>query len=368
MKPATIKIVILCLIIFNSCFNTEKETSIRESTMINQPDKTKVTPILDFPIEQGQNLVFCATVQLAWDKLKMEIGEGVQLSQPVSYLNDLNKISYLDQVGEGDYIAVYGEPETVKAKIIREMQEKFGKTISEEELPSGGSYLLYSYLFKQLPFKESFYSGSMIFKNEKVLSIYGRDYKMNKQVDLVFCSLEDGSEGFEKDNFILRLRPKNVDEEIIVAKMKPEKTLKKTYEKVNRLVQKGEYSVEAYSEAYGEKMEMAFPIQLNSENYFSMPQFNFKISHSFPELTNNHIRQLRKEITEAQQTVRFALDENGVEIESDFTLTDSIPAFELPSLRVDNQFLIYVKQRKAELPYLAIWVDNAAILLREEDL
>jgi hypothetical protein len=305
-------------------------------------------------------------MQLAWEALKEKIGENVKLSKNIICLRDLNSNSYSNQINAEDYIALYGTPQDVRTEIKKQMLEKFGQNVSEEKLPQGGSYLLYSYLQKHLPFKMPFQSGTLKFKNQKVQSFFGNEYETNKQAELVFYGLEDGLQNFEKDAFIIRLNTKDKDEEIIIAKMQPEKTLKATYEKVNKLASKGEYSVEAYSKNYGEKASMSFPIQMGSDSYFEIPKFDFKINHSFTELIGNNIIQLDKNIDDAQQMVRFKLDEYGAALKSETVIYDSIPAFNLPWFKVNDRFLIYIKQKNAKLPYLVIWVDNSEILIKNE--
>lgn len=317
------------------------KVTLSETAIINQPVSTIVTPVLNAPIGINENLIFCASVQLAWDQLKTDIGEDVKLVNPVSYLDDLNSTNYKDQINQENYIALYGTPENVKAAIKKQALEKFGKVLSEETLPNGGSYLLYAYLQKHLPFKEPFQTGKMQFKNHRVKSFYGNDYQMNKQAELIFYAVEEGLEGFNKGEFIIRLNTKEQKDEIIVAKIEPEETLKATFEKVNKLASKGNYTLSAYSENHGDHSSISFPIRMNEESYFELPQFNFKIDYRFPELTGNQVIQTEKSIDGALQTIRFQLDGDGAILESEFVAYDSIPAFNLPPFKVNNKFRNY---------------------------
>lgn len=340
-----------------------KNTSLTKAT-IEQPDSTTVTPVLDYPIETGENLVFCATVHLAWDKLEVEIGTPVQLEKSIDAQKELNKENYSNLIDKEDYIALYGNSEEVRAEITSQMQEKFGE--KPDELPTGGSYILYSYLWKYLPFKTPFNTGTIQFNNQKVSSFYGNCYEMNEQGDLIFYSVVDDLEGFEKGEFILRINSEDNREEIIIAQVQSQHTLKATYEKVNKMVNRGRFGVKVYDETRQKSATIHFPIRMNEATYFEVPKFDFQIHHRFEELEGNHFIQIDKSIDIAEQSIRFKLDEYGALTKSYFTATDSTSLFPFPDFKVQDQFLIYIKQKDAELPYLAIWVDNAAILLKED--
>lgn len=72
--------------------------------------QTIVVPALDTPIPEGKNVIWCATFQMAWDRLKNDvIGEPVQIANAKDVAERLNDAVVTDaDLPDGSYYAAAG--------------------------------------------------------------------------------------------------------------------------------------------------------------------------------------------------------------------------------------------------------------------
>jgi hypothetical protein len=124
---------------------------------------TLFTAYLDHEIVPGQNLIWCATMQLAWNELSDLCGGEIHLQggdPPI--VTELNrKIVTRSDMDDSAYVAMVGSiGQGIMKQIRRALDSKFGGQASPEllgNLPPQG-IVAYSYLFKNLAFAEHFLS------------------------------------------------------------------------------------------------------------------------------------------------------------------------------------------------------------------
>jgi len=154
------------------------------------------------------------------------------------------------------------------------------------------------------------------------------------------------------DDFIIRLKTKEIREELILAKIPPQKTLLETYTHVRQRI------------ANFKKITF-----LQERETLQIPIIDIKAAHQFAELGNQRI--LNKNLSnmligQASQTIQFRLDETGATaifmakmvVEG---ISDNIPRH----LIFDSPFLLYLKEKKANYPYLIIWIENSELLVEK---
>ena len=115
---------------------------------------------------EGKNVIWCATFQMAWDRLKNDvIGEPVRVANAEAVAERLNKAVVTDaDLPDGSYYAAAGlTKDGVAGRIRREMQERFQKE------PSGlddkdGLILAYAYLRASVPFTIPFFDNNEEFQ------------------------------------------------------------------------------------------------------------------------------------------------------------------------------------------------------------
>jgi hypothetical protein len=159
-----------------------------------------------------------------------------------------------------------------------------------------------------------------------------------------------GSEyGSAPEIFIIRLESKSADDEIILACVQPEATLLKTIETVS------------------EKVEHVSPSPLKTGDVLQIPRLDFDVDHSFRELIGLHLLNQGWEkwfVARATQYISFKLNEKGAVVKSEGRIV--VKKGPQPRRLVfDRPFLIYLKQKGAEYPYLAVWVGNSELLMKQ---
>src|SRR5580658_4688877 len=89
-----------------------------------------ISPTLDAPMPEGKNVIWCATFQMAWNRLRDDvIEEPVRVANAESVADRLNKAVLADNdLPDGSFYAAAGfAKDGIAERIRREMQERFQK-------------------------------------------------------------------------------------------------------------------------------------------------------------------------------------------------------------------------------------------------
>jgi len=267
-----------------------------ESTQLKA---TRFTPILDTIITTGENLIYCSTFQLAWNKFCLDIlnGKTTEIKNAPDYVKILNTmINEPANVPEDSYVAMagYGKDGIVD-KINNELKRKLTIYPIIKNKLSQMSVILFSCFYKNIIFEYEFEkndivphyfyfgndsvsvetfggiffrkdgislydnnSNSEIFKNyllggklyrKEGISLYDKNLNSvifkNHSLFLPQFKLIYVNEPGEPSNrfckyfpqgFIIELISKSKDDEIIISTIKPDVNLLKSYEAVNNVI------------------------------------------------------------------------------------------------------------------------------------
>lgn len=333
-------------------------------TTADQLEETFITAHLDTKIEKGRNLLWCATIQLAWNELCTLAGGPIDLDGAPEIARSLNaqkvKSSDLDAKS---FVAMAGKVEDgILEEIARALEEKFEGLASPELLPAPGAlpaswWVTYAYLFKNLPFEFAFtrWSESVTFGQQDVAA-FGIYQLYKGQTDEVKMATQVSVIDFKSnDDFLIELKTRSKEDRLILAKMAPAKTLAATIEKVHTRLAEGKTTTMS-------EMETLW-----------IPVLDFDVLRDYTEIIgrtatprNRSRDTARREkfstmpIAVARQSIRFRLDETGAVLKSEFlgALGGRARAY-----LFDKPFLILLKRRGAKNPYFALWVDNAELLV-----
>lgn len=329
-----------------------KDKSISTKIFNNQLEKTSVAPHMEHKIIDNVNIVYCSTFQLCWNEMKDLLNGDIELEDNPEIVECLNKsLSTKDDISEDSYVAVAGFKKDIIDVINKQLEDKFDnppRVSFSEASPS--DLIAYSYLYKNLKFPKEFESLEeplyFIDNNKKIgVKAFGikeysdKNKELGNQVDIV--------DYIDQDDFIIRLKTKTVNEEIILAKVKPGETLLDTIETVNNRTKSG------------------FDGVLTNDDVLIIPKFSFDIEHSFNELKNKHLLNdgfKEYHVKEAAQQVKFVLDETGVVLESEAVLSFTKSAKVSRYFVFDQPFLLYMKEKGANYPYFAMWVENTELM------
>jgi len=319
---------------------------------------TIVTPHLEQKIEEGKNVLWCTTFQLAWNEFCDLVGEPVKVkpsSKMVDILNE-SKTTKKD-LDEKDYVAMAGKGNAFLDEIFEELERKFKGQASPELLKKHQNqdiiWITYAYLFKYLPFEY----------------VFRRDHnKLNFQGKLVDCFGTHAHHDTEKprriaeqvnildyknnDDFIIELKTTAEYDRLILAKISPKKTLWETVKNVEK------------------RIEKAKPSKLSGNEFILVPVLDFDILREYNELIGNTIMSKDKiidgtSIDVALQSIRFRLDERGTVLKSEAIIIclGLSSGSENRYFLFNKPFLILLKRKNAENPYFALWVGNSELLV-----
>lgn len=320
-------------------------------------DNTIVTPYTDKEIPASDNLLYCSTFQLAWNELQDNmIGAPIKLEDDPMMAQKLNEQEFTkDGLAEEDYIAMVGfGRDDIVAKINEQLKLKFPEnehTFDKDLDPD--SILAYAYLFKNLAFAHKFeeIEKPLNFNGHKVQAFGVEkldDDKVKDQVNVLSYR--------HADNFVIQLDTKSAKDELILAKVPPKDTLKETIAMVNENIAMGLLSSSNYP-------------KLRSYEHFMVPKLDFDIKTSFPMLERKRIYNEGYDsyvISETYQDVKFKLNEEGAELESEAYIVATGGLSDLSQeprqFVFDKSFLLLLREKGQQVPYFAMWVNNVEFM------
>lgn len=320
------------------------------SANVDELLKTIVTPTIDCPIQEGKNVVWCATMQVAWDQLREITGGPVRLSEKNKTADALNIWKFnTDNLDNESYIAMAGKGQTAISNIKLALKTKFKGASSPRYLPSTimeDEWIIYSYLFQNLPFKTKFtrMKRPFTFAGKKVESFGIDDYMPDEKQMAKQVSVYDYRGA---DDFIVELKPSNDEHSIILAHIPPMENLADMVYSVKKRINNSE------------------PTMMKGLATLQIPVINFDLLKTYSELENAIIKSSNPEIDgkpldTAIQSIRFKLNESGAVLISEAMLG----ALMMPeqNLVFKNSFLVLLKKSDSRLPYLVVWIDNGELL------
>ena len=327
-----------------------------------QLEHTVVTPHLEAPITPGKNVLWCSSFQLVWNDMCDYAGGDLRLQDEPEMVSILNKkAAKQTDVDPAGCLVMSGlVQDGVVDKIHRTLDRKFHGAAQpdllkniESRLPAEG-FVAYAYLFRELPFAYLFtrFHEPLAFGPAKVASFGLRDLTSRGDDDRKAgqVAILDHKNG---DDFIVKLKPKDDREAIILAKVAPAKTLQKTIEAVHSRV------AAPAIKRWEQDLEMGESIVV--------PILDFDLSQQYGELCGKTIvtpgRLQGTPIALLLQTIRFRLDEQGAILKSEALAAAPLGQHPRRHLIFDKPFLILLERRvEGAQPYFALWVDNAEVL------
>jgi hypothetical protein len=317
--------------------------------------RTRVTAHLRHPLEADGNLLWCATMQLAWDELETVFGTPPRLAEASPAADGLAaRLIGKDDLDPRSYVARAGRGrDRIVARIREDLQRVFGAAASPRLLPADvapNDVLAYAYLWKHLPFELPLRAGAVPLRfQQRDVASFGmwpdaEDGDAQPRRQQVRVLRYDGPQ-----QFVVELRTKGEQDRLLVARGTPARTLHDTVAAVLRGAAKND------GEALGDR------------DVFQMPKLDFDLTKRFSELIG---RKFANEgfrdhvVQDAVQNVRFKLDENGAILKSEAVISvTGMDATEPRRMVCDGPFLVLLARRGRALPYFALWVGNDELLL-----
>jgi hypothetical protein len=355
---------------------------------------TVVLPTLDTPVIPGKNIVWCSTMQMAWNKLKGDlVKEPVRISKAQEVADRFNNSPYVAQdAPEGSWYAVAGFG--IAEEVRREMAARFPSMelppLPDAELIAFAALKVdtvfpcrYFDLKKPLQFTSANGATSKL----RAFGVRATDYapRVRYQVKVWYNSGTYRTE--TPDEFVLELSGQDKVQVVIahlpllgslsdtvteVAAMVSEFNPRREEIVTRRLTETISESVTDPAERQKELEALAHyvgPMELLEDDTLAVPATNWRLSHRFTELEGADLLNTAFDdytIILALQTVDFRLDRTGAYVRSIAAIAaeqSAAPRSPVPQhYAVDGPFMIMMKQRDCDRPFFVMWVDNAELL------
>ena len=319
------------------------------------PSYTSNIPAVD------TNQIWVGTFQLAWNELAEQLTDNgkvefVEGNTPL--VEELNQKSFTknDISPEDYYLTVEETRPELKEKIQKEVYEKFKidntQTLEKMNFNLTPGYTIYTMLVKNFHFMHPFEQlQSEAFKqSEQKVKYFGisknSDVEARENVEILFYH--------SKEEFAIQLNTVE-NEEIILYKTKENKTFPE-YQK----------RIEEETKKYEGKRKM------QKEEELKIPYMKVDTAVNYEELCGKEIK--RKEggyIVVALQTVKFSLDETGGGVISEGVIqevrkSEDINQAEERQFDFNDNFILFLKEKDKQKPYLAFKVNSTEIMEIEE--
>lgn len=324
---------------------------------------TVVIPTLDSPIPEEKSVIWCASFQLAWNRLKTDVAkEPVKIANAQPIADRLNRSPQSEQDLESDavYAAAGFAKDGIVERIQKEMSEKFPRVPRPQFDATKDAAVAYGYLEVSSKFEYPYIENDEPFAftdssgRKTAVSSFGirrKDAHVYKQlrgqVEVLYHS-RAATTNDEFPEFILDLDKTSHPYQIVLARIHRQPTLAETIADVKQKI----------AANTGRR-------SLGDRDTVLVPNMAWKIAHRFKELEGSDHRFFNPALTgrfiaTALQTIRFRLDSKGAELESDSTLRTA--KSQSSDYHVNRPFLLYLKKRGGQHPFFVMWVENAELL------
>jgi hypothetical protein len=325
---------------------------------------TRLVAHPDIPLAANQNVLWCGTLQLAWNKAIDLVGEKLHFANQPPEVDLLNREDFSSADLDPDsYVAIADfERNHVEDEIRSALEKTFHGAASPELIPTPpphpgpDDFVAYSYLYKNLAFAHPFAENDPLSFGQAQVENFGFLNDKDSLDPAVFgqVSIYDYK---SPDDFIIKLKTKSPDDELILAKITPGATLQETIATVLQ------------------RMAGAQPETAEERDQLAIPKLNFDLRKHFSELQGLVLEpgpaaRLKSKlvVSDVQQLIRFQLNEKGAVLKSEAVIVMSATAImsmgpEPHIMIFDQPFLVLMKQAKADQPYFALWVGNASLLV-----
>ena len=350
-----------------SCTGPEKSLPVSFAGSSDRLKQTVIVPTLDTPAPAGKNVIWCASFQLAWDRLRDDlIRQPLQVANAQTIVDRLNagKVAETSLPPEGYYAGAGKIVEGIVQQIRAEMARRFPSvTPAVTDAPDG--LLAYSYLTANIKFTTPYFDRKTrdVFTDSagrttpvstfglfETASTVAVNHRLAEQIDVLYS--HSGDKGIEPKEFALDLCKTSRPSQIVLACVEPKDTLAATIDSLERKINQWE----------GQQHDREF----SAEDILAVPNLNWRVTRHFTELegTDKVVQNpgwTDYWIAEAVQMIDFRLGKSGANLASESRVyAGCIPR----RFMFTRPFLIVMKVRGQRHPYFVMWVGNAELLCK----
>lgn len=291
---------------------------------VDQLPKTDFSPTFESKFDINQNIIYGATIPMAWTEIK-------------------NKLGYIKEI-ESDELKMINTT-TSHEKVLNQNEYKTSIAIEENLIKAS------AYFKKTLPFEEPFRKSDdeLKFNNKPVESFGFWGYSSQTKINY-FNSNND---------FSISLLPSNKEHEILLILFKNKKIALKNLSDYFKHYTQSKKSASEDNCTFNDDDQVEVPIiEFHLEKYFDSI-----IGTSFSSKKNGQFY-----ISQFYQRNAFVLNENGAEVESyaeeaaECVEEIEEEKIEPKKMIFDRPFVVFLKRKDATNPYFGVYISNTDLL------
>lgn len=290
-------------------------------------------------------MVWCVTLQLAWDELTGMCDGAVELEPPSELAEALNRRAVVGDVDDASVLVVTVRGSDAEAQLARATGDRFGgalpppSTVAPPADAGPHDWTIYARLRKALRFDPAMNPKRHSFLGESVrgFGVETGSTPTDPEDQVVVCH-DDGH------HFVVELRTDDPADQLLVAMIPPGDTLAATV-----------------ARAVAHRDPMPAPPQVAS---FWSPRIALSEEHDFTELMGSTVTSLQPEparLAKVTQRLDFGLGHEGLSLVAEAAMAP-IPTGPIPGAPRDyvlkEPFLVLLLRRGSPAPYFALWVAN----------
>lgn len=337
--------------------------------------KTRIVATTDAEIDTTTTVLWCATMQMAWDRLRKELQKTnsaltdvpVRGNPPLAAALNARRFPLFALASDAYELRADFITPTDGSRLLKSIESHFfAHNPDRTQLPENDAGVrLKASLHKNLPFETQFdrLPQPLRFRESdatvNVLAFGRTKTSLPGLADQVIVR-----DHVSDDDFVLEIitSTKHADS-VLLAKIQPEATLESTWQSVKQRVERS-------SRHRGKHT------QLSEVDELAVPLLRFHLGTTFTELVGRRIEtsDVGRTIVEARQSIRFRLDEKGAELisvaEGAVVSDNGHSVEEKPIPRrfvLDKPFLLALRQTQADEPYFLAWITTTSLMERADD-
>lgn len=318
-----------------------------------EPGKgTRLSPVVSAAVVKGENLVWCATFQMAWDRAGGALGKPLTFKPQPRLADELNRRAFdLKWVAE-DAVFVSGgvakagaeEEITAGARKLGCRDSELLKDLAPRLTP--GELVFFAMLKKDLAFPKPFARLGSRRLAGKDVPCFGFAPELTGAEDLR-RQVRVHHYGAEND-FVIELLAKESGEQLLLARL-PERPATLAGARDTTL-----------KHLHADAPEAAW------NDLLVVPNLALATKTRFGELEGLRETKSGLILTQAMQLVDLRMDEKGVKLKSEAAVSFGCSAqparIEPRRIVLKPPFVVLMKRKDAPEPYFAAWVANADFL------
>ena len=350
-----------------SCPGENEERALAFDGPSSELARTEIVAAFESPIAAGRNAVWCSTFQVAWNRLCDDpFGAPIRIegAEEAVGLLDSSRATEEDLDPESYYAASGWASAELIGRIGSELAERFPEAEAPDFEVNESNFLAYAYLSVVMRFAHPYFEldhglgftdSAGVRTNVEAFGVNPDDrdaHEVREQIEVLFYGDDEAGDA----EFAVDLSSDSSPYQIVLARIAPHATLAEAYDYV--AAREAEFPVDLENRSFHGNEELALPLMA------------WKVVHEFEELKFKPILNegfLGALIVAARQMIEFRLDREGVVLRSAaevYGVTAMQPGER--EFMFDRPFLVFVRQRGAENPAFAMWVDNAELLIGVE--